>query len=182
MSIKAKIFKQISEHLNQEVPELVLIDKERGQYEKENELLIPKPAVLIAFLRFEWQDVGNGVKEGKGSIQIRTGIENYAESYTGSIDQEDAIAFFELNEKIDKTLEGLSGANFTALEKIADEDDLEHSNIIVTVFEYATTIIDDSQSDASKMVQVDANPIVKYTNKKSFPKREASDDTFHIPM
>lgn len=182
MSIKGKIFKEIATHLETEVPELIYIDKERGQLEKENELLVPKPAVLIAFLRFEWSDIGNGVKEGKGSIQIRTAIENYAESYSGSIDQDAAISFFELNEKIDNALEGFSGDNFSALAKIADEDDLDHSNTIVTVFEYETTIIDDSKACDSNMIEVDAVPVVTYVNKKDFPKKEVPESGFYIPM
>ena len=182
MSIKGQIYKQISEHLKNNIPELIYIDKERGQLEKENELLVPKPAVLIAFLRFEWTDIGNGIKQGKGSIQVRTAIENYAESYSDSIDQDAAIAFFELNEQIDNSLEGLSGEKFSTLLKIADEDDLEHGNTIVTVFEYETTIIDDSKAIDKQMVEVDAKPIVTYVNKKDFPKKEVSDDGFYIQM
>lgn len=182
MSIKGQIFKEISTKLQSEVAELIYIDKEKGQLEKENELLVPKPAVLIAFLRFEWTDIGNGVKEGKGNIQIRTAIENYAESYSGSIDQDAAISFFELNEKIDSCLESFSGTNFSALSKVSDEDDLEHSNTIVTVFEYATTIIDDSKAIDKKMIEVDANAIVSHVNKKDFPKKEVQEGGFYIPM
>ena len=61
-------------------------------------------------------------KTGKGSIRIRVVCENYAESYSGSIDQDRALAF-DLNEEIDNALEGLSGESFSQLTKISDEDD-----------------------------------------------------------
>lgn len=65
-----------------------------------------------------------GIRQGKGSIRIRVVCENYAESYSGSIDRDRALAFFDLNEEIDNALEGLSGESFSQLTKISDEDDL----------------------------------------------------------
>ncbi|WP_312399526.1 hypothetical protein [Chryseobacterium sp.] len=172
MSIKGTVFKEISDHLQIEVPELIYIDKDRGQAEKENEILLPKPAVLFAFLRFEWSEIGSGVREGKGTIRVRIICENYAESYTGSIDQELALQFFDLNEKIDSALDGFSGSKFSKLIKTADEDDLDHNQVIITVYEYEVTITDDSKANNKNMVQVDATPIVKYVKKENLPERQ----------
>lgn len=174
MSIKAVVFKEISGHLQARVQELVYIDKDRGQTEKENVILVPKPAVLIAFMRFEWSDIGNGIKQGKGFVRVRVICENYAESYSGSIDQELALAFFDLNEKVDAALEGLSGTKFSEMKKVSDEDDLDHSNVIVTVYEYETTITDDTRADCIKMIKVDAEPVVHYVAKKNLPKRQVN--------
>ena len=174
MSINGIVFKEITDHLEAHVEELIYIDKDRGQVEKENVLIVPKPAVLIAFMRFEWSDIGNGIKEGKGTVRVRVICENYAESYTGSIDQDLAIAFFDLNEKVDAALEGLSGTKFSEMKKIADEDDLDHGNIIVTVYEYETTIIDDTKAICTNMVKVDAEPIVKYVKKENLPERQVN--------
>ncbi|GEN71591.1 hypothetical protein [Chryseobacterium lathyri] len=174
MSIKGIVFKEISGHLEAQVEELIYIDKDRGQVEKENIVMVPKPAILIAFMRFEWSDIGNGIKEGKGIIRVRVICENYAESYTGSIDQEQALAFFDLNEKVDAALEGFSGTHFREMKKVSDEDDLDHNNIIVTVYEYETTIIDDTKANCSKMVKVDAEPVVKYVTKENLPERQVN--------
>ncbi|KFF13104.1 hypothetical protein IW15_10090 [Chryseobacterium soli] len=174
MSIKGIVFKEITDHLEMQVEELIYIDKDRGQAEKENVLLIPKPAVLIAFMRFEWSDIGNGIKEGKGAIRVRVICENYAESYTGSIDQDLALVFFDLNEKVDAALEGLSGTKFSEMKKVADEDDLDHGNVIVTVYEYETTIIDDTKANCTKMIKVDAEPIIKYITKENLPERQVN--------
>ncbi len=182
MSIKGQVFKEISDHLAAEVSELIYIDKDRGQTEKENALVVPKPAVLIAFLRFEWSDAGNGIKLGKGVVRVRTVCENYAESYVGSIDQELALAFFDLNEKVDAALEGFGGEKFRPLVKVADEDDLDHNNVIVTVFEYETTIIDDTKANCKNMVKVEAEPVVEYVKKENLPERQVVDSDFVIKM
>ncbi|WP_241279753.1 hypothetical protein [Chryseobacterium cucumeris] len=182
MSIKGIVYKEITNRLETLITELIYIDKDRGQFEKENVLLVPKPAVLIAFLRFEWSEIGNGVKEGKGTIRVRVGCENYAESYSGSIDQDKALEFFDLNEKVDTALDGFYGTKFSELIKTADEDDLDHKNVIVTVYEYETTITDDTKADCSKMVKVEAEPIVKYIQKENLPERQVNDSDFIVNM
>ncbi len=174
MSIKGIVFKEISDHLESQVEELIYIDKDRGQTEKENVVIVPKPAVLIAFMRFEWSDIGNGIKLGKGLVRVRVICENYAESYSGSIDQELALAFFDLNDKVDAALEGLSGTKFSEMKKVSDEDDLDHNNVIVTVYEYETTITDDTRANCSKMIKVDAEPVVNYIAKENLPKRQVN--------
>ena len=174
MSIKGIVFKEISDHLETRVEELIYIDKDRGQVEKENVIMIPKPAALIAFMRFEWSDIGGGIKEGKGIVRVRVICENYAESYSESIDQELALAFFDLNEKVDTTLEGLSGTKFSEMKKTADEDDLDHNNIIVTVYEYETIIIDDTKANCSKMIKVNAEPVINYVAKENLPERQVN--------
>ncbi|WP_312296862.1 hypothetical protein [Chryseobacterium sp.] len=174
MSIKAVVFKEISDHLESRVEQLVYIDKDRGQVEKENVIMVPKPAVLIAFMRFEWSDIGGGVKQGKGLVRVRVICENYAESYSGSIDQELALSFFDLNEKVDAALEGFSGTKFSEMKKVSDEDDLDHNNVIVTVYEYETTIIDDSKAECLKMIKVDAEPVVHYIAKENLPERQVN--------
>ena len=174
MSSKGIVFKEISDRLESHVSELVYIDKDRGQIEKENVIMVPKPAVLIAFMRFEWSDIGAGIKQGKGIIRVRVICENYAESYSGSIDQELALAFFDLNEKVDEALEGFSGTKFSEMKKVADEDDLDHNNIIITVYEYETTITDDTKANCSKMIKVDAEPVVHYIAKENLPERQVN--------
>ena len=87
MSIKGIVFKEISDHLEARVEELIYIDKDRGQVEKENIVMVPKPAVLIAFMRFRsGRTSGMGLKREKALSRVRVICENYAESYTGSID------------------------------------------------------------------------------------------------
>ena len=96
-------------------------------------------------------------------------MENYADSYTGSINQDKALAFFEFNEKVHQALQGLCGTYFGALARVADEDDQDHKNVIVTVFEYETTIIDSSAN--TKKSYVLADPELDVRHKKTLPER-----------
>lgn len=182
MSVKGKIYKAISEHLMAKVEGLTVVDKDRGQLENISEFAMPFPAILMSFDRFEYEPVGGGLKKGTGIIRFRVAYENYADSYTGSVNQDLALQFFDFNEAVQTALEGFSSDLFSPLTLVADEDDQDHKNIIVTVFEYETTIINTSGCDDTNYVLADATPKVHYTQKENLPKREVSGNDFIIDI
>lgn len=155
MSAKGHTFLEISTYLMANVEGLEFVDKDKGQLEDISNFVFPRPAVFMSFGRFEYTSTGTRTKVGKGVIRFRTAIENYADSYTGSINQEQALAFFEFNEMVHQALEGLSGTYFTSLNKIADEDDTDHKNVIVTVLEYECSLADDSADQKKNFVLTD---------------------------
>lgn len=181
MSVKGEIYKTIAQHLMQSVSGLAMVDKDKGQLENISEFALPYPCVLISFGRFEYEAVGGGIKKGTGTIRFRVAYENYADSYTGSINQDLALKFFDFNEAVQTALEGFFSTDFSPLTLIADEDDQEHKNVIVTVFEYETTIVNNSAIGDKNYVLAEADPKVIYKNKKSISKRDASENEFIIP-
>ncbi|MDY3352312.1 hypothetical protein PG357_10005 [Riemerella anatipestifer] len=176
MSVKGDIYKTIEAHLMDNVEGLAVVDKDRGQLENISEFAMPFPAILMSYGRFEYEPIGGGLKKGTGTIQFRVAYENYADSYSGSINQDLALQFFEFNEQVQNALEGFSSDLFSPLTLIADEDDKDHKNIIVTIFEYETTIVNKSGANDKNYIQVDATPKVRYTQKENLPKREAHND------
>lgn len=181
MSVKGTIYKTIAKHLMQSVSGLAMVDKDKGQLENISEFAIPYPCVLISFGRFEYESVGGGIKKGIGTIRFRVAYENYADSYTGSINQDLALQFFDFNEAVQTALEGLFSDEFSPLSLIADEDDQEHKNVIVTIFEYETTIINNSAVNDKNYILTNAHPKVLYKNKGSISKRNAPENEFIIP-
>jgi hypothetical protein len=163
MSIKAKIFKQLSAYLmaklqfNQVVsinnpipiPNLKFVDKQMGQFNSPDLYhASPLPCILISFGRTTWNSDSRQQQSGDSIIRFYIYFENYADSFQGSLNQDKALQFFEFNEKVHQALQGLSGYGYTQLERVSDEDDQDHDMIIGTVFEYSTTITDDSADDA----------------------------------
>ncbi|KPE52503.1 hypothetical protein [Chryseobacterium indologenes] len=71
-------------------------------------------------------------------------------------------------------LEELSGTKFRELKKVADQDNLDHGSIIVTVYKYKTTITDNAKTQCSHMVKVYVKPIVHYIKSESLPKRQVN--------
>ena len=175
MSAKGHTFLEISTYLMETVEGLKMVDKDKGQLDDMSNFVIPMPAVFVSFGRFEWENLSLGSQTGTGVIRFRVAVENYADSYTGSINQDKALAFFEFNEKVHQALQGLSGSYFSALNRVSDEDDQEHKNVIVTVFEYGTTLVDNSANTKKSYVLADPDPDLVVAHKKTLPGQGAGE-------
>ena len=182
MSVKKHTQKEIGTYLKTQVPTLAHFDKYRGQLDATGMFSFPRPAVFMSFGRFEWESGVNGTQRGTGVIRFRIAVENYAEAYEGSINQDAALEFFEFNEKIHEALQGLSGTYFEALKRVSDEDDEDHGNVIVTIMEYQTTLIDNSASVTKNYLLVDPELDTEFVNKENFPEGETLTGGFHIQM
>jgi len=180
MSAKKHTQKEIGSYLKQQVANLAFVDKYRGQLDSPGIFTFPRPAVFISFGRFEWQSQVDGSQLGTGLIKFRIVVENYADSYEGSINQDLALDFFDFNEKVHEALQGLSGTYFSTLERQTDEDDDDHGNLIVTIMEYQTTILDNSANVSKRYVLVDPELNVEYKNKQEFPKPAEEPSKFII--
>jgi hypothetical protein len=182
MSVKKHTQKEIGAFLKENIETLAFVDKYRGQLDTPGIFTFPRPAVFISFGRFEWESMVNGSQRGEGLIKFRIVVENYADSYEGSVNQDLALDFFEFNEKVHEALQGLSGTYFSNLKRKTDEDDEDHGNLIVTVMEYQTTLIDNSANETKNYVLVDPAINVMYKNKQEFPTTVSETPVFVIPM
>lgn len=188
MSIKGTAYLELVERLKTELqfdqvitednpsplPNVKWIDKDKSQFENlDNEYPIPFPAILIAFMRGNYSSLSDKAQSGEIIIRIRVGYENYADSFDGSSNQDDALKYFEFMEQVHMALQGFAGTNFTALQRVAEEEDLDHDMLIIQTFEYTTTLLDDSASNKRKYQIVDPN--VTITKNLSVPSIEQDD-------
>lgn len=182
MSVKKHIYKEISTYLKNNVSALEFVDKYRGQLDNTNNFVFPRPAVFLSFGRFDYESLTSGNQTGKGVVRARIVVENYADAFEGSINQDLALAFFDINEKVHEALQGLSGTYFGSLNRIMDEDDESHGNLIVTVMEYECNLIDDSAYTGKKFILTDPDLTVEYKNKEDFPQDDLESPQFIIDM
>lgn len=169
MSAKGHTYIEISEYLMQNVEGLQFVDKDKGQLEDISNFAFPRPAIFMSFGRFEYNSTGGKNKLGQGVLRFRVAVENYADSYSGSVNQEKALAFFDFNEAVHVALEGLSGTYFGKLNLVSDEDDVEHNNVIVTVLEYETILTQNSACETKSFILAD--PELEVLHKKNLPKQ-----------
>ncbi len=138
------------------LPRLQWVDKNMGQLQKMEQFnTIPMPAILIEFGYGSWQTLGRQQQTGEVTLRIYTLYENYADSQQGSINQNQALLFYDFTEHVHKALQGFGAANFTSLQRTADEEDNDHGNMIVSVSEYSTIITDDSASKENNTLLVE---------------------------
>src|SRR5690606_1168467 len=118
-SVKKDIFKTVGQHLIETVipvtgredlpdlPGLQWFDKQMGQFDNpELSFSLPLPAVLIEFAPFVWSTIGQNQQKGEGIIRFYIYYENYANSFTGSLNQDIALCFFEFTEMVHQALQG----------------------------------------------------------------------------
>lgn len=179
MSVKGQTHKEIETFLMQEVDALKWFDKDKGQFENISNHVMPLPAVLMSFGRTPYEDLTEGIQKGQLTLRFRIGYENYADSFVGSINQDKALEFFDFNEAIFKALQGLSTTYVKNLTRIADEDDQDHKNVIVTIMEFAGTLIDDSADDTKTFTLVE--PDLNVEHKKELSRPEPEKSSFIIP-
>jgi hypothetical protein len=188
MSIKGDIFKAIGQHLmdklqfsNNHMPSLQWFDKDFGQADliKEGIVALPMPAALISFRTPNWSSALSGVQQGSTTIRVRILWENYADSFQGSINQDKAIQFFEFNELAHKALQGFSGEFFSGLDRNADDEDDDHTNVVITDMFYATIITDDS-SDNTGFEPI-TDPLAKTTQTEPVRPDSSTNHAWVIP-
>lgn len=176
MSIKKEIHLAISNYLldtlkgMESLPDLQWVDKDMGQLNWIDDIVFPRPAILIGFGRTSWENVSKGLQQGTSTIIFKVILDNYADSFTGSPNQELALQFFEFNQMVHDALQGLEGSNFTPLMRTADEEDEEHANFIVSVLEYSTMITDTTFAPERKLVDAEAETSVRKVESVDRPK------------
>lgn len=169
MDVKKQIFLALQDHLVASIPSLQWIDKNMGQIATmDQQLPIPMPGILIGFGSTQWLTISAGLKQGQAIISIITLYENYADSFTGSVNQDIALSYFDFTELVTTALEGFSGPNFTPLILIADQEDEDHANFIVTVLQFST-VITNTSSVNKNTTTVEPELSVTYNNEKSRP-------------
>ena len=169
MSVKGHTHKEIETYLKQELPTLKWFDKDKGQLENISNHVLPFPAIFMSYGTTTYETQSNKIQKGKPTLRFRIAYESYEDSFSGSINQDKALAFFDFNEKVFIALQGLSTTYLKNLERIADEDDIQHKNVIVTVMEFTGVLIDDSAEECKTFVLTEPNLNVEYKNPLSRP-------------
>lgn len=181
MSVKGHTHKEIETYLMAEVEGLKWFDKDKGQFEDISNHVMPLPAILMSFGRTPYEAQGNNIQKGQLTLRFRIGYENYADSFVGSVNQEKALEFFQFNENVFKALQGLSTTYTRNLERTADEDDIDHKNLIVTIMEFTGTLIDDSADECKNFVLTEPELNVEHKGELSRPEAEEDERAFIIP-
>lgn len=136
MAIKKEIFKAIQTRIQEKAPSIKWVDKLFGQTQNITNYVMNYPAVLIEYGQFTPYSNLNGIQEGTLEIIIHLFVENYSDAHLGSRDQEYALLYFDILDELHEALNTLSGENFSTLERIGEDEDNDHDNIIETIIRY----------------------------------------------
>ena len=190
MSVKKDLFTQLGAYLMEtlqnfdptlNLPNLAWFDKQMGQFTTpELSYAIPLPCILMEYQSFSWETVGKNQQRGNGVIRFYIYFENYADAFTGSVNQDLALRFFEFTEQVNLALQGLGLPNMTPLLRVSDNEDSAEDMIITSIVDYGTIITDASTDIARNFILVDPNVTVTKVEKTSRPVRAGFIDGYEV--
>lgn len=108
-SFFAKAFLSIQSRIKEQVPEIAWIDQDLGQLEHYDvRPSVQFPCVLVDFINFHFKELGDLNQWGEGTIQLRIGFDPFssANSVAPLDSQEQALTFYEIENKVFKALHG----------------------------------------------------------------------------
>jgi len=163
------------------LPGLRWFDKQMGQFSNpELAQSIPLPCILMEYQGFDWVTVGKNQQRGTGNIRFYIYFENYADAFTGSVNQTLALRFFEFTEQAHLALQGFTLQDMTALVRVSDNEDSAEDMVITSQVDYGTILTDAATDIARKFVLVNPAVTVTKVHQTSRPARVAFEDGFNI--
>lgn len=127
------------------------------------ELEFPTPAVFLSFRSGQVRDLGERVQEMTLQIDCYLFYETFANTFTGSFNQEDALNFIGILDFINSRMHATTGDNYSAMRKIsfAPEDTGNAGNLYRITFECivqdesAVKVMEESEINAYEIEEQD---------------------------
>jgi hypothetical protein len=166
MSLKKDIFTQIGTYLKAtlqnfdpslNLPNLAFFDKQMGQFTKSaTSYAIPLPCILMELRDFKYESVGKNQQKGNGILRFYIYFENYADAFTGSANQAQALRFYDFCQKVNQALQGFDLPYMAPLTRVFETEDTNEDMIISSTVDYGTIITDTSTDESTNFTL--ANP------------------------
>lgn len=160
MKVITEAYKEIATILNSEVVDIAWIDMWHNQINfLEDEYAFPFPAVFLSFRAGEMEDISKGDQNINTFIDVYLAFETLADTYQGAFNQQSALEFGDILQKIHQSLHTRSGQNFGTLRRMAFAPIDTGTGIMLYRVTYNGMLGDCSVSDmrADQQIEV-ANP------------------------
>lgn len=152
--MRKQLFMAIVQRLTERVPEVAFIDLWNEHVATiQTGSTWPLPAVFIEFEQYDVHQQANHVRTAEVSVRLH--IITRAQNYNGSKDKrmQQALAYFDLIERVDAAMQGLAGECFASFMLTASATNHNHAEIIESI-ERWTTRVTDASAARSRGVQV----------------------------
>lgn len=162
------LFSEIQDRLSAEVPELLFVDLDTQQVERQDEAYsVQFPCALINF-NAQW--TGAEIQKGTVNIQFRVYFQITEDTHHSSPQKGDAFIQLELMNKIHSKLQNFKGTNFSKLVRMDTEREARGDMYTCFIVSYQTQYVDSSTKRTYNYIQV--RPDIEVEFVKSIPKEE----------
>ncbi len=145
MSTKKEIYLAIKEQIlaKTSIKHVRLFNSQFTNMEQES--AFPFPCVFVQFLTLPWSTEVDGIQKADANIRLHVGFR--------SVNDEVLEMFDVIDDQIHRHIEGFEGNCFGKMNRVNEEQDIEHDNVYVWLMDYATNVVDTSGSRRGKMTK-----------------------------
>jgi len=136
LAVKARVLDQVKE-----IKHFLLFN---NQFDRDNEEeAFSYPNAFLEFVQMIWTNSTKQQQEGDVHITLWLGFERY---------EKESLTVFDTIENVHKALQGDAvGSLFTGLQRIEEQQDTDHDNVIIWKVTYSTQITDcETDTDSGK--------------------------------
>ena len=113
------LYLEIAQKLLNGVPGLQWVDLWHNQVNfLTDEHPFPVPAAFISFRMLSPEDKGDGIQDANVQVDIYYYFETFADTFTGSYNQSDALSYLSALTDIHKTLHGTDGNTYSSMQRL----------------------------------------------------------------
>lgn len=155
------VYKAITDRIKSTVPEVRFIslwNQNTEQLEKQRAFRFP--AVFVEFEAIQWSQLTRGARAADLRVRLHIVTETLAGPEDGGKYQDRALEHFDLIERIDAAMQGLSGKGFNSFMLVESITDHNHARVEVNQECFVTHLTDTSAVSAPTIV-TGINPAVK---------------------
>ena len=137
----------MQERIHTEVPEIAIVDQDRGQLQTKGRPAVQWPCVLIDMGAFEYEHLGENIQMAEGIVCVLLGFAPNGPTASGTPEEykEAALGYYELEWKLNKVLHGWSaGEEFGYLVRVSVTSQRRNDGYRVREIRYRVTFDDRS--------------------------------------
>lgn len=114
-----ELYKELADKITDHIPEVRWIDLWNSQvYNLETEHPFPTPAVFLAFRSNQMTDLGQKVQNVNAQVDVFIFYETFLDTFKGAYNQQDALDFLDIMDKVNQIFHGSSGENYSSMRRV----------------------------------------------------------------
>lgn len=115
-----ELYKELAEKLTNKIEAIRWVDLWNSQvYNLEYEHPFPAPAVFLGFRSQSMTDTGSKVQNVNLQVDVFVFYETFLDTFKGAYNQNDALAFLDIMDEINKLFHGSSGENYSSMRRVS---------------------------------------------------------------
>lgn len=161
--MRKQIFQAVCARLSERLPEIKFIELWNNNVAQiSGGATWPLPAVFVEFETIEWRQQNNAAR--RGDVAVRLHIITRAVNTHGHTDprQAEALAFFDLIDRVNAAMQGLRGENFAGFMLTTSATNHDHAELLESVERYVTSAQDTTAMHAPTKA-VDVGVVIRHS-------------------